>query len=269
MDDMTLAFLVFACTHPQALAKVHALTAADAAEAGEPLPTLRETMVTQILSAEAKAQGLSLEAFVQETAGRPADQLDLPPTSDSATPGLEKYNRMRDFAASPEPSGMAKPSKRAGRSTSQALQFCVQKHDATRLHYDFRRELDGTLKSWAIPKGPCFDPKVKRLSVHVEDHPLEYATFEGSIPFVDYLRNSKGATTANVYTARAREGLPVSVPIYREEVADLTGAAQWNIKTLHQRLDELGRDDPWADMAGTTQLITDEMRIRLGLKPKQ
>jgi bifunctional non-homologous end joining protein LigD len=92
---------------------------------------------------------------------------------------LEDYNRMRDFAATPEPA--AKRSRKAAK-TAHALQYCIQKHDATRLHYDFRLELDGALKSWAVPKGPSLDPKVKRLAVHVEDHPLDYATFEGSIP---------------------------------------------------------------------------------------
>ncbi|HCW96777.1 MAG TPA: ATP-dependent DNA ligase, partial [Pseudomonas sp.] len=92
---------------------------------------------------------------------------------------LEEYNRRRDFAATPEPSGTP---RRTGRAKARALQFCVQKHDATRLHYDFRLELDGTLKSWAIPKGPSLDPKVRRLAVHVEDHPLDYASFEGRIP---------------------------------------------------------------------------------------
>lgn len=92
---------------------------------------------------------------------------------------LADYNRMRDFAATPEPA--AKRSRKSAK-TAHALQFCIQKHDASRLHYDFRLELDGALKSWAVPKGPSLDPKAKRLAVHVEDHPLDYATFEGNIP---------------------------------------------------------------------------------------
>jgi len=89
---------------------------------------------------------------------------------------LQEYQRKRDFNATPEPSG------KRGRGKAHALQFCIQKHDASHLHYDFRLELDGTLKSWAIPKGPSLDPKVRRLAVHVEDHPLDYASFEGNIP---------------------------------------------------------------------------------------
>jgi bifunctional non-homologous end joining protein LigD len=96
------------------------------------------------------------------------------------TRSLDDYNRMRDFSATSEPAA----GKRSGKKNAKdhALQFCIQKHDASRLHYDFRLELDGALKSWAVPKGPSLDPKVKRLAVHVEDHPIDYATFEGRIP---------------------------------------------------------------------------------------
>lgn len=93
---------------------------------------------------------------------------------------LQEYNRKRDFEATPEPSGQARPGK--GEDAEQALQFCIQKHDASHLHYDFRLELDGTLKSWAVPKGPSLDPRDRRLAIQVEDHPIDYASFEGHIP---------------------------------------------------------------------------------------
>ena len=93
---------------------------------------------------------------------------------------LAEYNAKRDFSRTPEPrAAVTKP-----RSTG--LRFFIQRHAATRLHYDFRLEWNGTLKSWAIPKGPSFDPALKRLAVQTEDHPLSYGDFEGTIPAGEY-----------------------------------------------------------------------------------
>src|SRR5215475_6087199 len=95
-------------------------------------------------------------------------------------PGLEQYHAKRDFRITGEPRGKKRRSKAAGGS------YVIQKHDATRLHYDLRLEHDGVLWSWAVTRGPSLDPSEKRLAVHVEDHPVEYASFEGIIPEGEY-----------------------------------------------------------------------------------
>lgn len=94
---------------------------------------------------------------------------------------LARYRDRRDAERSPEPSGKARAGKRG-----EAPIFVIQKHDASTLHYDFRLEIDGVLKSWAVPKGPSTDPREKRLAVETEDHPLDYADFEGVIPDDQY-----------------------------------------------------------------------------------
>ena len=97
---------------------------------------------------------------------------------------LVKYNSKRKFGDTPEPSGES--DKVSSKKEKASLIFTVQRHHASQLHYDFRLELNGTLKSWAVPKGPSLNPKDRRLAMMVEDHPINYASFEGDIPAGNY-----------------------------------------------------------------------------------
>jgi bifunctional non-homologous end joining protein LigD len=92
---------------------------------------------------------------------------------------LLAYRRKRDFGKTPEPRG-------SGRDRGGDLAYVIQKHDASHLHFDLRLEVDGVMKSWAVPRGPSINPAVRRLAVQVEDHPLEYNAFEGTIPKGEY-----------------------------------------------------------------------------------
>lgn len=133
---------------------------------------------------------------------------------------LVEYRKKRTLKRTPEPTG--------GKSDRQVLRFVVQKHDASHLHYDFRLEMGKVLKSWAVPKGPSMNPKVKRLAMEVEDHPYDYRTFEGVIPEGNY-----GAGTVMVWdegTYHAVENFPDK----RSEDADLQ--RQWNEGKIRFRL---------------------------------
>ncbi|MDN7907262.1 DNA ligase D [Burkholderia diffusa] len=167
---------------------------------------------------------------------------------------LDPYRRKRHFGATPEPEGAhgrrrvkadAKPSARGRARTGHPLRFVIQEHHARRLHYDFRLELDGTLKSWAVPKGPSLDPSVKRLAVHVEDHPLEYASFEGEIPAGHYGAGSvvvwdEGTWTPDGGLAQARDGYRAGKLTFRLDGEKLHGG--WALVRSGRRQ---GRQEQW------------------------
>ncbi len=110
---------------------------------------------------------------------------------------LKKYKEKRDFKNTPEPISSKK-------THSESPRFVIQKHDASRLHYDFRLEVNGVLKSWAIPKGPSTDPKQRRLAIPTEDHPVDYIDFEGVIPEGNY-----GAGTVIVWDTGTYENMKI------------------------------------------------------------
>ena len=132
---------------------------------------------------------------------------------------LSEYRRKRDFSKTAEPSGNDERAKK-----KKSLVFVIQKHAASHLHFDFRLELDGVMKSWAVPKGPSYDPAVKRLAMQVEDHPIDYNTFEGTIPQGEYGGGTVMLWDRGTYTSALDEDDPI--PALR------TGYAKGDLKIL-------------------------------------
>jgi bifunctional non-homologous end joining protein LigD len=162
----------------------------------------------------------------------------MPSARSPTSPPLSRYRKKRDFLITPEPAPSA-PRLAAG---AQSLSFVVQKHWASRLHYDFRLELDGVLLSWAVPKGPCYDPKEKRMAIHVEDHPVEYAGFEGTIPPRQY-----GAGTVLVWDRGTwepigdpRDGMSAGKIVFRLHGEKLAGL--WELVRIAKPDD---KQDQW------------------------
>jgi bifunctional non-homologous end joining protein LigD len=157
---------------------------------------------------------------------------------DTKSPPLTRYRQKRDFDITPEPAA----SNLHSTVDAASLSFVIQKHWASRLHYDFRLELDGVLLSWAVPKGPCFDPGKKQMAVHVEDHAIGYASFEGTIPPKQY-----GAGTVIVWdrgtwepVGDAAEGMKAGKLVFRLHGEKLAGL--WELVRISKPGD---KQDPW------------------------
>jgi len=149
---------------------------------------------------------------------------------------LKSYRAKRDFSRTPEPA-------QGGTRSDKSLRFVIQKHDARNLHYDFRLELQGALKSWAVPKGPSLDPAVKRMGVRVEDHPISYAGFEGSIPARQYGAGDvivwdRGLWTPHGDPAKSLKAGKLKFELHGEK---LKGG--WTLVRMHGRGDE--SHEPW------------------------
>src|SRR6266480_5178258 len=168
---------------------------------------------------------------------------------------LEKYNKKRNYSKTPEPEGNMDQSK----VDTRPLRVVVQKHDASRLHYDFRLETEeGVLKSWAVPKGISLDPKVKRLAVLTEDHPLEYLLFEGIIPEGNYGAGTVVVWDTGTYNT-SKEG-------HKERISDQFNKGKIVFNLLGHKLrgrfslvkTSIERENQWLLIKGNDEFVTDE-----------
>jgi DNA ligase D-like protein (predicted 3'-phosphoesterase) len=178
---------------------------------------------------------------------------------------LDDYRQKRTFRRTQEPKGERR------RGSKRGSRFVVQKHDASRLHYDFRLEVDGVLKSWAVPKGPSTDPRQKRLAVPTEDHPLAYRNFEGVIPEEEYGGGAVIVWDDGTYRNLTDEGKqPLGDAVERGHVSvwlegkKLRGG--WSLSRIRE-----GANEAWLlvkqrdEHAGGTRLLEDEPRsVRTG-----
>lgn len=156
-------------------------------------------------------------------------------------PALAPYRKKRRFDVTAEPAGGRVPTKR-----SPSLRFVVQKHRATRLHYDFRLEWNGVLVSWAVPKGPSLDPTIKRMAMAVEDHPLEYATFEGIIPAGEYGGGTVMVWDAGRYIPETPDvGAALRAGELKFTLAGKKLKGSWVLVRTRWRGEEKGRSRSW------------------------
>ena len=159
---------------------------------------------------------------------------------------LQEYNRKRDFRKTKEPKGKVKKS-------AKELHFVVQKHAASHLHFDFRLEIDGVLVSWAVPKGPSADNTVKRLAMNVEDHPMDYIDFEGTIPKGQYGGGTVMVWDTGTYTAEGSESYADSVKQLRKMYKDGNIKITLNgekLKGSYHLVHMSGKDKEWLLMKG-------------------
>lgn len=159
---------------------------------------------------------------------------------------LSEYNKKRDFTKTKEPKGKVKKS-------GKQLHFVIQKHDASRLHYDFRLEIDGVLVSWAVPKGPSADTSVKHLAMHVEDHPMDYIDFEGTIPKGQYGGGTVMVWDTGTYLAEGSDDVEESEKIVRKMHKQGNIKIVMNGKKLkgsYHLVHMKGKDNAWLLMKG-------------------